>query len=313
MYAESTPYTFSVENAVVNGAGAASQPDPVAVNDSYNFTENSTLTVGAPGVLANDTDSAGFTLSAVPASGPAHGTLALNSNGGFAYTPATNFSGTDSFTYYASDGISNSAAATVTLAGIASGLLFSDNFSRATDPGPLAPWVANSGSWTVTGGMLEGASPADGYGAVYITNSWGDYNVQASLRFPTAGSYGAGISGRLNPATGARYAAWVYPEGSPANGPIVRLIKFQGWTSWSYLGAAYTPIQQAALPGVGTNWHTLQLSFQGNQMTVSYDGNPVLSAADGEASPYSSGAVGFDMYTGASPYTVEIENASVSP
>jgi len=45
---------------------------------------------------------------------------------------------------------------------------------------------------------------------------------------------------------------------------------------------------------------------------VTFDGNAVLGAADGEASPYSSGAVGFDMYTSTSPYTVDIENASVS-
>jgi VCBS repeat-containing protein len=30
--------------------------------------------------------------------GPAHGTLALNSDGSFTYTPAANFVGTESFT-----------------------------------------------------------------------------------------------------------------------------------------------------------------------------------------------------------------------
>jgi len=33
-----------------------------------------------------------------------HGTLTLNTDGTFAYTPATNFNGTDSFTYRAVDG-----------------------------------------------------------------------------------------------------------------------------------------------------------------------------------------------------------------
>ena len=75
------------------------------------------------------------------ATSPVHGKLTLSANGGFVYVPATNYSGTDSFTYYASDGTSNSSVATVTLAGLAAGVLFSDNFIRATNPGPLAPWV----------------------------------------------------------------------------------------------------------------------------------------------------------------------------
>ncbi|MCA9008171.1 MAG: cadherin-like domain-containing protein, partial [Planctomycetaceae bacterium] len=47
--------------------------------------------------------------------GPAHGTLVLNADGSFQYTPVPGFSGTDSFTYRASDALSSSAAATVTL------------------------------------------------------------------------------------------------------------------------------------------------------------------------------------------------------
>ncbi|SPE50826.1 hypothetical protein SBV1_1220023 [Verrucomicrobia bacterium] len=314
MYADSTPYTFSVENMTVTGAtNPAANPSPVANNDSYSFTENTTLTVHAPGVLGNDTDGAGNALNAVLASGPTHGTLTLNANGGFSYTPTTNFSGADSFTYQANDGVTNSVVATVALTGIATGVLFSDNFARATNSGALTPWVAKTGGWRVAGGMMAGLGVAQSYSAVYVTNGWSNYTVQGSVRFSSANAYGAGLTARLNPATGARYAAWIYPEGSPANGPIVKLIKFQSWTAWSYQGAAYTPIQQAILSGVSTNWHTLQLNCHGNQITVSYDGNQVLSAADAEASPYSNGAIGFDTYTGSTTYTFSVENVTVTP
>src|SRR6185295_8789841 len=47
--------------------------------------------------------------------GPAHGTLTLNTNGSFAYVPASNYSGPDSFTYKASDGVTNSGVATVSI------------------------------------------------------------------------------------------------------------------------------------------------------------------------------------------------------
>ena len=48
-------------------------------------------------------------------SGPSHGTLTLNANGSFTYTPAANYNGSDSFTYRASDGTATSGLATVTL------------------------------------------------------------------------------------------------------------------------------------------------------------------------------------------------------
>ena len=62
------------------------------------------LTVPAPGVLGNDSDPDGDPLTAVLVTGPSHGSLTLNANGSFSYTPAADFAGSDSFTYRASDG-----------------------------------------------------------------------------------------------------------------------------------------------------------------------------------------------------------------
>lgn len=88
---------------------------PVANNDSYTAIEDTVLTIPASGVLANDTDPDGNPLTAVLVTGPAHGTLTLNPNGSFTYTPATNYFGPDSFTYRANDGTTNSGLATVNL------------------------------------------------------------------------------------------------------------------------------------------------------------------------------------------------------
>lgn len=71
--------------------------------------------MGAPGVLGNDSDPDGNQLSAVLGSGPSYGTIDLNANGSFTYTPAHNFTGTDSFTYRASDGTLTSSLTTVTI------------------------------------------------------------------------------------------------------------------------------------------------------------------------------------------------------
>src|SRR5439155_1032862 len=68
----------------------AANDAPVAVNDSYTIAEDTTLNVAAPGVLSNDVDVDGDSLSAVSVSQPAHGTLTLKSDGSFSYTPAAN-------------------------------------------------------------------------------------------------------------------------------------------------------------------------------------------------------------------------------
>ncbi|MDY6911786.1 MAG: Ig-like domain-containing protein [Chloroflexota bacterium] len=88
---------------------------PVANADAYSTNEDTTLTASAPGVLINDTDVDGDTLTASQDSGPSHGSLTLNGDGSFTYTPDPDFNGSDSFTYRAYDDTAYSNAATVTI------------------------------------------------------------------------------------------------------------------------------------------------------------------------------------------------------
>ena len=88
---------------------------PTAVNDSATTLENTLLTVSAPGVLSNDIEPNGFTLSVVTNTQPAHGTVTVTANGSYTYMPATNFNGSDSFTYTITNGNAGSATATVNL------------------------------------------------------------------------------------------------------------------------------------------------------------------------------------------------------
>ena len=52
-------------------------------------------------------------MTAIKVTDPAHGTLTLNGDGSFVYTPAADYSGPDSFTYKANDGTAESNVATV--------------------------------------------------------------------------------------------------------------------------------------------------------------------------------------------------------
>ncbi|HEX5092798.1 MAG TPA: Ig-like domain-containing protein, partial [Burkholderiales bacterium] len=88
---------------------------PVAAGDSYTLDEDHVLLVAGPGVLANDTDIDGDALTAALVDLPTHGTVALNADGSFSYTPDENYFGADSFTYRANDGAADSGLATVSL------------------------------------------------------------------------------------------------------------------------------------------------------------------------------------------------------
>jgi large repetitive protein len=87
---------------------------PVAVADEYSTQFGQVLEVPAPGVLANDTDPEGGSLTAQLVDSPAQGLVTLNSNGSFTYFPGGVSGTVDTFTYDVSDGAST-ARTTVTI------------------------------------------------------------------------------------------------------------------------------------------------------------------------------------------------------
>ncbi len=89
---------------------------PIAVDDQYVINLNTNLTTtGADGLLLNDGDIDGDTLTAVVIAGPSSGSLTLNADGTFLYQPQTGFNGVVTFTYAAHDGTLASTAATVSI------------------------------------------------------------------------------------------------------------------------------------------------------------------------------------------------------
>lgn len=172
--------------------GAAVPPGnsaPVGGADAFTVVAGSTLTVAAPGVLANDTDADGDALTAVLATGPANAAaFTLNADGSFSYTPNAGAT-SDSFTYMANDGTVNSAPVTVTI---------------TVDPVPnTAPVAVNDSGYTVTegsilsvaaAGVLANDTDADGNAltAVLVTSPTGGsvtLNADGSFSYtPNAGT-----------------------------------------------------------------------------------------------------------------------------
>lgn len=141
---------------------------PVAGDDAWTTTVNTPLTVPAPGVLAND---AGTGLAAGSASSPSHGTVVLSPTGALVYTPAPNFSGTDTFTYVASAGpLSDGATVTITVTPKAAdddlGTVSPNITSTGTGPGVLVNDAGTSLTVTAVGTPAHGTAtiaPDGGY------------------------------------------------------------------------------------------------------------------------------------------------------
>ncbi|WP_131588685.1 cadherin-like domain-containing protein [Mycolicibacterium phlei] len=139
---------------------------PVAGTDTYTVNEDTVLTVPVgTGLLANDTDVDGGTLSATLTTEPAHGTVTVNTDGSFTYTPVANYNGTDSFTYTVSDGQGGTAVGTVNITVIAvndAPVAVTDNYSVNEDTVLTVP----AGT-----GLLANDTDVDGGALTVIANT----------------------------------------------------------------------------------------------------------------------------------------------
>ena len=150
------------------GGYTAFNTDPVATDDEYDTNEDQDLVVlAADGVLANDTDADGHSLTAALGTDVSNGVLALAADGSFTYDPNDNFDGDDTFTYTVSDGHGGSDTGSVTIHvnGVNDPPVAADGsfgnavgntlfaVSRPATPGPVAH---------ATGNLLTGSSDLDG-------------------------------------------------------------------------------------------------------------------------------------------------------
>jgi HD domain-containing protein/Big-like domain-containing protein len=260
--------TFSYVVADPSGANASgtvtitvtSVPSsPVAGDDAYVTQQDTPLTIAAPGVLGNDGDQDGdtLTLQTSPTSGPTNGVVVLASDGSFTYTPNSGFTGTDSFTYRIDDGTGRSADGVVTItvtsgASISSTLYFQpgdpslDIWNMTPAPAPAAPQLAD----------FDG----DGKPGLTIKNSDGSETETASSKFQT----------------------WMYTAPSPLllNGPVTLDL----WSSTGLFvitkpGALYAYLYDCAAGGVSCTkiasnvafhdpWNRSLLDWTHRQITV---------------------------------------------
>ena len=135
---------------VVISVSDAPNQDPDAVDDSET-TDYGTPVSG--NVLGNDTDPDGDDLTATLATGPLNGSVVLNDDGSYTYTPDDGFSGEDTFTYTIDDGNGGTDTATVTI-----------TVGDKTNQDPIAEDDAEDTAFEtpVTGNVLDNDSDPDG-------------------------------------------------------------------------------------------------------------------------------------------------------
>lgn len=149
-------------------------PAPLAVADSYSTNQGVTLTIAAPGVLANDTLHGGGLRSFGPLTGieqttlgaafqtAAGGALELAGDGGLTYTPAAGFSGSDTFRYVIGNG-GGSASALVTIeVSAVESRANTDAYTTAPDTSLFVPAPGVLTNDTLSGATIASFGPSDG-------------------------------------------------------------------------------------------------------------------------------------------------------
>ncbi len=126
LYLEAVPRALTpAELANITAAGILTSPQSDGMParfDNFVISTHNTRPSAMAGVLNNDSDPNpnAAPLTAVLVDAPVNGTVTLNADGSFTYTPNANFIGTDRFTYQADNGSirSNVATAEIEVSGV---------------------------------------------------------------------------------------------------------------------------------------------------------------------------------------------------
>ena len=229
---------------------------PVANDDSATTAQNTPVTVS---VRANDTDPDNDLLTVTGASTPAHGSTVVNGGATVTYTPASSYSGPDSFTYTISDGNGGTASATVSITVTAATNLITNPGFETDTSGWQAGATFNtltrvagghSGGWAAQLSNSTAGSQCtldDKPNSVAITQS-GPYTARIWVRSDTPGlsfklrirEYNAGaqvgsVSTTVTPTTTWQQVTVVYTPVAPGQSNL----DFQAYTTASPVGVCF--------------------------------------------------------------------------
>ncbi|HEV2333550.1 MAG TPA: Ig-like domain-containing protein, partial [Gammaproteobacteria bacterium] len=215
-YSGSDSFTFDATDSVGNVSNTATES--VSVNSTVNATptaNNGSVTTNentaVNGTLsASDTD--GDTLTFAVLAAPAHGSVSITNaaTGAFTYTPASNYSGSDSFTFDATDSagnVSNAATESVTVNPVSSGgcpagyTTYTGSITAGNDVYEPNNNYYHTSVKGMNSGILSGPSGTDYDLYLYKWNSYYGWEVVASSTGPTSNE-------TINYTGGSGYYEW---------------------------------------------------------------------------------------------------------
>ena len=213
-------YSANTGSIVLNIDGAENSP-PIANGDSFNIVEGSTVNLPSPGLLSNDSDANGHSLT-INSMSLVSGSFSFwgwSTNGSFSYGPPTDYNGTTTFSYTISDGFTTSAPATVTVN------VLPVNDAPTFVAGASQTATAGSGAQTISGwatGFSPG--PANEAGqtvqAYEIVSNSNPEIFALPLSINTAGDLTYTPANNLTSSTTATIGVRVRDNGGTANGGI---------------------------------------------------------------------------------------------
>ena len=102
---------------------------------------------------------------------------------------------------------------------------------------------------------------------------WTDYEVVVDMKLTDLGNHPGGIRARVNLETGGHYVLWLYPANSD-----MKLYKNPGWD----INTGIATLGTATFSPEVDEYHTLKLKCEGNNITVFYDDDEMISATDSD-------------------------------
>jgi hypothetical protein len=182
-YVADGTYTSTVATVAIN----VQSPPPVVFGQYYSTLPGQNLTVSAAsGVLANALSLTGAALSAIVASQAVNGVLTLNSDGSFIYAPYSGFTGIDSFSYYATDGINSSNFNTVVISVQNPAPVAYDQYYTALEGGALSVSAANgllANAYSPTNSPLTAVLASQPGSGALTVNSDGSFTYTPAAGF----------------------------------------------------------------------------------------------------------------------------------
>ncbi|MDQ0026868.1 VCBS repeat-containing protein [Variovorax paradoxus] len=162
---------------------------PTAPNDTKTTDEDTPV---SGQIVGSDVD--GDTLTYTKGSDPSHGTVTVNADGTYTYTPGANFNGTDSFTVTVSDGHGGTTTSTVNV---------------TVNPVNDAPSTTVNNAGVVSEGSLPGGIPAAGEPPLQSTGT-----ISIADPDSAAGDLSVSLSGPNGVTSGGQPVSWTWDAGT---------------------------------------------------------------------------------------------------